>query len=322
MTLRSLAAVAVVVALGASGCRASSPADTGGFDGIEIQGHRGARGLQPENTLPGFETALDLGVDTLELDMHLTADGVVVVWHDDTIGPDTCRLAAGADPSPPDPAERPRISELTAAQVAGYRCDRNPDPDRFPDQRPEPTALAGDDYGIPTLAEVFEFVARYAAASDKTAVQRERAAQVGYNIETKRDPADPEAIGDRFDGTAPGAFELAVLAVVDAAGVAERVTIQSFDHRSLWAIHAIRPEMDLAALTRRGDAPDFADLAAKGATIWSPDRRAVDAARVTAAHEAGLRVVPWTVDDLDEARALVADGVDGLITDRPDRFTR
>ncbi len=312
-------AVAVVLAVGCVPTGTAEPVDV---SGIELQGHRGARGLRPENTLPSFETALDLGVDTLELDMHLTADGVVVVWHDDRIEPDKCRLVGNLDPSPPDPVDRPRIAELTAAQVAGYRCDLNPDPDRFPDQRPEPTALAGDDYGIPTLAEVFEFVAGYAAAPDKTAGQRERAAQVGFNIETKRDPSDPGAIGDGFDGSSAGPFELAVLEAVDAAGVADRVTIQSFDHRSLWTLHELRPELSLAALTRRGDRVDVTDLARRGATIWSPDRRVVDADAVALAHDAGLRVIPWTVNDAGEARALISVGVDGIITDRPDRFTR
>ncbi len=126
------------------------------------------------------------------------------------------------------------------------------------------------------------------------------------------------AIGDDFDGETAGTFELAVIEAVTTAGVINRVTIQSFDHRSLWAVHAVRPAIPLAALTSRGDIPDFAELESLGAAVWSPDYRSVSSSTLQQAHDAGLLVIPWTVNDPADMADLLDLGVDGIITDRPD----
>jgi glycerophosphoryl diester phosphodiesterase len=288
-----------------------------------VQGHRGARGLKPEETLPGFEIALDLGVTTLELDLHFTADNQVVVWHDAEIDDSKCGLAAGAPADLPDPddplvpQEQLMVRSLTREQLSWYRCDRNPDAARYPDQEATPTALAGGDWRIITLDELFDFVEAYAASSDKTSVQRLTAADVRFNIETKRKPDRPEAIGDGFDGSTAGPFELAILAIVEERSLADRVVIQSFDHRSLWAIAVIEPGIELAALSTRQNV-DHADLAARGASIWSPNQEAVNADTLARAHAAGMDVIPWTVNEPEDMEALIALGVDGIITDRPD----
>lgn len=323
---RRFVALVALLALAAGACSDSATVTTGvpaptTIAAFDLQGHRGARGLKPENTLPAFETALDLGVTTLEMDLHLTADGVVVVWHDPVIDAAKCAVDPTASIPVPDPSTAAAgdlaIARLSRAEVGAYRCDQNPDPARFPDQNPAPTTLAGGAYGIPTLADVFEFVGRYAAAVDKSATQRQNAGGVRFNIETKRVPGDPATIGDGFDGENPGPFELAVLAVLDEFGLTDRTTIQSFDHRSLQAVRTVNQVVGLAALTWRID--DFpSDIAQWGATVWSPDYRAVTAARVTAAHEEGIEVVPWTVNDAATMQQLIDLGVDGLITDRPD----
>ncbi|MFQ5554643.1 MAG: glycerophosphodiester phosphodiesterase family protein [Acidimicrobiia bacterium] len=289
---------------------------------LDVQGHRGARGLRPENTLPAFETALDLGVTTLELDLHLSADGRIVVWHDPEIDADKCRLADGAADDVPDPddvlvpSRDRRIRALTVAQLEGYRCDRNPDEGRFPDQTAEPTTLAAD-FGIVTLGELFDFVAGYAVSDTKTAQQRREAAGVIFNIETKRKVGEPGTIGDGFDGVNAGPFEMEILRVVAEHDLRSRVVIQSFDHRSLWAVHALDPGIALAALSVR-EGVDFGALAANGATIWSPNQDAVTAQRLADAHAAGLSVIPWTVNGQADMERLVDLGIDGLITDRPD----
>ena len=280
--------------------------------GFDVQGHRGARGLRPENTLPAFETALDLGVTTLELDLHLTADGTVVIWHDDAITPDKCAPVADAAAAPPNQ----RIAQLAFAELQAYHCARNPDAGRFPDQQPIPTTLAGDDYRIVRLADLFDFVARYALAEQKSVDQRATAAQVQFNIETKRKPDDPAAIGDEFDGVNPGRFEQEIARLVDEYGLTARVTVQSFDHRSLWAMRRLNPAIRLVALTTRG--VDLPDLAQRGAAIWSPDFATLDPDRLQQAHALGLLVIPWTVNDPADMRRLIEMGVDGLITDRPD----
>jgi glycerophosphoryl diester phosphodiesterase len=290
---------------------------------FDAQGHRGARGLQPENTLPAFETALDLGVSTLEFDLHLAADGEVVVWHDASIDPDKCGLLPEAPGGTPDPddattaAEDLMIRNLDPSQLAAYRCDRNPDEGRFPDQASSPTALAGDDYSIVTLAVLLDFVADYAESDAKTQEQRDNATVVRFNMETKRKPDQPETIDDGFDGVNVGPFESRVLDVIAERGLEDRSVIQSFDHRSLRAVHAEMPKIALAALTRTSEV-DLEALAARGASIWSPDHQSLTGSSLEAAHRAGLEVIPWTVNEPDLMDRLVGLGVDGLITDRPD----
>ncbi len=316
--------LAMIGVLGACGGTGSTPVETEPPEpapaDLDVQGHRGARGLQPENTLPSFEVALDAGVDTLELDLHLTADGMVVVWHDPIIDAAKCSLDPAAGVAAPDPEIADgvdlAIAGLDRAQLEAYRCDRNPDPGRFPEQSAGGTALAGDDYRIVTLSELFEFVATYAASELKTPEQRSTASEVGFNVETKRVPDVPATIGDGFDGVTPGPFELAILEAVEAAGLADRVTVQSFDHRSLEAIRSVDASIRLAALTRRNE-PFSSDLA-EFAQIWSPDHRALTAGSLRDAHSAGLLVIPWTVNEPRDMNRLIDLGVDGLITDRPD----
>jgi glycerophosphoryl diester phosphodiesterase len=288
--------------------------------GFEAQGHRGARGLLPENTLPAFEAALDLGVTTLELDLHYTSDGVVVVWHDPLLDKAKCRLADVSDseaPDPRNPLRRIFISQQELAVIQAYQCDLNPEPERFPEQQPLAMPLAGNDYRITTLAELFDFVDRYAASEIKTAAQRANAAAVQFNMETKRAPDNPEYIDDDFNGADAGPFELAVLELVRARGLTDRVIIQSFDHRSLRAIRAVDSEIRLAALTRAGEAK-LKVYSAYGFDIWSPTYRDLSAELVAAAQNEGLAVIPYTVNDPAEMARLIAWGVDGLISDRPD----
>ncbi len=299
---------------------ASRPTSVAPNSSFDVEGHRGARGLRPENTLPAFEVALDLGVSTLELDLHLSSDGQVIVWHDPFVDPSKCRLDSEIAGLPnPDTANEAELAirSLTAAQLGGYICDRNPDVGRYPDQRADPGELAGLDYRIVTLTELFGFVASYTNSEEKTPKQRANAAVVQFNIETKRVPNDPATIGDDFDGSNPGQFELTILEDVQQSGMAGRVIIQSFDHRSLKAINSVNNEIRLAALTRDpvGNPGAFADW---GAKIWSPRASTLTAASVEAAHQADLLVIPWTVNDIDHMQSLIEMGVDGIITDRPD----
>ncbi len=294
---------------------------------FDVEGHRGARGLKPENSLPAFETALDLGVTTLELDLHFTADQVVIIWHDDEIEKDKCGLedvastSSRGDARDPDSnvkwGEELMFSQLTLEQVKAYRCDRNPDSDRFPAQDSSSTDLAGDNYQIVTLEELFEFVQAYSQSEQKSDAQRKNAKQVHFNIETKRRPNRPKAINDGFDGKNPAAFELEILRIVTQFGLEERVIIQSFDHRSLWAIRSVNDSIRLAALTS-GGVPNPLEYAELGANIWSSNYKDLSPALVNKAHSAGLLVIPWTVNDAEVMQELIEIGVDGIISDRPD----
>jgi glycerophosphoryl diester phosphodiesterase len=291
---------------------------------FDVEGHRGARGLKPENTLPAFETALDLGVTTLELDLHYTQDRVVVIWHDDMVTADKCYLPSETmAPLPPDPEQSSTsetslmISQLSLEQLQKYRCDRNPDVDKYPDQDNLPTALAGDGFRMVSLAELFTFVESYIISQDKSPTQRENAARVQFNLETKRKENNPQAINDGFDGVNPGLFEIAIADLISDFGMVDRAIVQSFDHRSLAVMHELNPKIRLATLTSRVN-PDFTAYSDFGAIIWSPRYQDINSNLLKQAQEAGLKVIPWTVNDPDGMRRMISLGVDGIITDRPD----
>jgi glycerophosphoryl diester phosphodiesterase len=291
---------------------------------FELHGHRGARGLVPESTLPSFEQAIERGVDTLELDLHFSADGELIVWHDPEIDARHCRVDPRASaPLPPDPASSPgaalRIRALTARQLAKYRCDRNPDPAAHPAQRPTAGRVSGDDFHVVTLGELFDFMDSYSRSRRAPESFRSRARRVRYNVETKRSIIDPSIIDDGFDRAAPaspGAFERALVSLIRARSLEGRVTVQSFDVRSLRAVAELAPSVERSWLTSQREALSTALFAR--AQVWSPSASLVTPEVVAAAHDAGLRVVAWTVNDPAQLCALVRAGVDGVITDRPD----
>ena len=168
-----------------------------------------------------------------------------------------------------------------------------------------------------TLPQLFEFVDRYANSDLKTDDQRRNAATVQFNVETKRVPDRPETIGDGFDGTNPGEFEQALALLIDDWGYENRVVVQSFDHRSLWALSGIAPDVRLAALTL-DEHLGFQAMSDSGADIWSPHFASLSTEVTADAHSFGLDVIPWTVNTEEDVCVLLVMGVDGLITDRPD----
>ncbi len=289
----------------------------GGFD---VQGHRGARGLRPENTLAGVEYALNCGVSSIEVDLHLSRDGVPMVFHDAQVSDRLCSCA---------PADSPAVSRLTRDELRRFRVDRNPDPRRFPDQQ----ASAGlharqfaedrgiDPLGIPTLGELLAFVTAYGAAADRTSDQRRRARRVHIDLELKRVPFWPEFIGDNYDGTAAGELERRVIADVERARMVDRAGIRSFDHRSVNFAGALCPGLCRAVIVAHTAPARPADLlAAAGAAVYCPDYRFVDAWTVRQVHDAGKQIIPWTVNQVDEWERLAAWGVDGITTDFPDHL--
>lgn len=298
---------------------------------FDLQGHRGARGLKPENTLSGFEIAFDLGVTTVETDLHLTRDGVPILVHDPLVSGRLFRRLSQA--AALDPSEHLSISTLTLEQLRGYAADRNPDPGRFPDQDAAVTPLAElfaqrhgvDPYTPPTLADLFQFVQDYAGAlgrhAGKTEAQQARACQVRFDLELKRVPFHPEAIGDRFDGQAPGPLEQRVVEIVRDAGMVRRTAVRSFDHRAVAAVKRLEPGLTGAVLIDGAAPVAPAELARRaGADVYCPDFHFLDEAQVRQIHADGVRVVPWTVNRPDEWERLRAWGVDGITTDYPDRL--
>lgn len=283
-------------------------------EAFDLQGHRGARGLAPENTLAAFRTALDLGVTTLETDLAVTKDGELVLSHEPTLNPDIVRGPDKRWIEPPGAA----IHSLSLADLTRYDIGRlnpaNPYAKQFPEQKP------ADGQHFPMLGELFKL----------------GGAKVRYNIETKLDPGKP--------GLTPGPARFTALAVaaIREAKATSRSTLQSFDWRTLIEAKRIAPEIETACLTiesnnmdtvtRAGVSPWLGGLRladhegsllrtakAAGCTVWSPFWRNVTPAAVAEAHDLGLKVLPWTVNDPAEMARLIDLKVDGLITDYPNR---
>jgi len=285
---------------------------------FDLQGHRGARGLAPENTLAGFARALEIGVTTLETDLAVTKDGVLVLSHDPVFNPDVARSADGTWLIPPVPP----INSLTLAELKVYDVGRikpgSKYAQQFSDQRPV------DGSRVPTLAELFDLV--------KSSGKMPR-----FNIETKLSPDKPHEAPD------PDTFARVVIQAVRAAGLSGRTTIQSFDWRTLIAARRLAPEIETVCLTaastlrdrtvdgeRRpsawlagfdpatfGSVPALAKAA--GCGTWSPRFVELTADLVSDAHALGLKVVPWTINAPADIARVIDMKVDGLITDYPDR---
>jgi glycerophosphoryl diester phosphodiesterase len=288
---------------------------------FDLQGHRGARGLMPENTLPAFAAALSTGVTTLEFDAAITKDGAVVIAHDRALNADIARGADGAYVTAPGAT----IRSLTLAEIKGYDVGAlRPGSNyarQFATQKPVPGAR------IPTLAEVVALVRK----SGNTAVR--------FNVETKLSPL---AAGETLD---PEAFAAAVVAALRAEGIAGRSTIQSFDWRTLKTVQRIAPEIPTVCLTlARGandnvqvgrpdaspwlaglDIDDFGGsipklVKAAGCAVWSPFFRDLTGDALTEAKTLGIPVVVWTINEPADMARLIDMGVDGIITDYPDRL--
>jgi glycerophosphoryl diester phosphodiesterase len=289
-----------------------------GCSSVDLQGHRGARGHIAENSLEGFERALAIGVSTIELDIGISADGVVVITHDARLNHEITRGTDGRWIGAPGPL----VNTLTFAQLRSFDVGRI-DPasvyaQRFPHQQ------GRDGVRIPRLADLFALTERLSAR------------HVRFNIETKVDPTAPAAT------VGPEVFARSLIAEIRKAGMASRATVQSFDWRTLAIVQREAPDIATAYLTcelpdfdtiRRavGDSPwtgaqTFRDhgsvpkmIRAAGGRLWSPYFRDLTAVQLTEARALGIRVIVWTVNDDPDIERMLEWGVDGVISDYPDR---
>jgi glycerophosphoryl diester phosphodiesterase len=288
---------------------------------FDLEGHRGTRGLAPENTLAAFRSAIEIGVTTIETDMGVTKDDVVVISHNPTLNPDLVRDPDGHWLSSPGPP----IRSLTFAELRRYDIGRLNPTSQYARQFPEQKAVDGERF--PKLSELFDL----GKASGKP---------VRFNIETKITPTSGSNTPD------PATFARMVIAVVREAGVVDRVTVQSFDWRTLIEVKRIAPEIETSCLTIQtqnddtmqqtpdgGPSPWHAGLAlrdhggsvpalvkAAGCGVWSMFWRNLSPKELAAAHALGLKVLPWTVNERGDMRTLIDLGVDGIISDYPDRL--
>jgi glycerophosphoryl diester phosphodiesterase len=303
----------------------ATPAATfsGAARAFEIIGHRGAAGLAPENTLASFSRACAVGVDGIELDVHLSADEHVVVHHDYALHPDLTRDRAGAY-SITEP--RPLLRTLPLPALREYDVGRVRPTSEYAARHPE--QRTADGARIPTLDEVITLFLRDCAPPTRLVV------------EIKTDPTQPAV------SATPQRLVTRTLDVLRARKVTNRTQIIAFDWRVAMLVHRDAPDMPTSILTGEGrtekdgntvqigrvgaspwmgglDVDDFGGsvpraIRSAGGRNWSPNAASLTRERLAEAHRLGVRVYPYTVNDTTEMRRLLELGVDGITTDRPD----
>ncbi|MEY3052961.1 MAG: hypothetical protein RLY31_2746 [Bacteroidota bacterium] len=266
---------------------------------FDWQGHRGARGLAPENTVSAFLQALSYPwVTTLEMDLAVSKDGFLVVSHEPWMSDAIC-LQPDGSPVPAGSADSHKLMDLTYQEIQAYDCGSRGNP-RFPAQRQEAAHK-------PSLNTVVDSVRKYCREHDRPLP--------AFNIEIKSQPS--------YDGvyTPPVAeFARLTVATLHDLGIDRRSTVQSFDPRALRAVHELDPTQATALLVEKpGDPGTFLAQLGFQPTVYSPYHRLLRKRQIDHLHQIGIRVIPWTVNDTKAMRKLIRRGVDGIITDYPDR---
>jgi glycerophosphoryl diester phosphodiesterase len=278
--------------------RAGADGD-GGFD---IQGHRGCRGLMPENTIPAMLKALDFGVNTLEMDVVITKDNKVVVSHEPWMEKEITTKPDGSFITTTAESMEYNIYKMDYAEVKTYDVGMKQHP-RF-SQQAKIKAIK------PLLGDLIDSVENYC--------KEKKLPKVQYNIETKSLPA-----GDKKFHPLPAEFVELLMAVIKEKKIEDRVIIQSFDFRTLKYVHEKYPFVKTAMLIEDSEEKDFnGQLESLGftPTIYSPNFTLVDEDLVKFCHEKGMKIIPWTVNVKKQIKKLRKMGVDGIITDYPDLF--
>lgn len=250
---------------------------------IEIQGHRGARGNYPENSLSAFKYALDNNIDVLELDLQLTKDNEVVIYHDKTINPNIC-VGSGFGV----------IKNLTLEEIKMYDCGSKQNPD-FPYQITVPNTQ------IPTFKELLNMIGSNYYYKN-----------VKFNIEIKTEKElDTDQDVKRFVD--------AVITIIHNYGLTNSTTIQSFDPRALKYVRQIDPYIKTSYLIEEVNIDENLVFFAKDLDVQviSPDYSLLNKDNVLLLHKNGFDVLPWTVNDVSDVKRMIEYGVDGIITDYP-----
>jgi glycerophosphoryl diester phosphodiesterase len=270
---------------------------------FDKEGHRGCRGLMPENTIPAMLKAIDLGVTTLEMDAVITKDSQVILSHEPFFNHEITTKHDGT--AIPEAAERSyNIYQMSYAETQQYDVGLKPHP-KFPRQQ----KLAATK---PLLSTVIDSAEAYIKATHRPPVL--------YNIETKSQP-----LTDGIFHPDPETFVRLLMHVIEVKGITNRVIIQSFDVRTLQVLHKRYPKMMTSLLIEDYDKKTFQEqLQYLGftPTVYSPHHSLVNATLVAQCHAAGVKLVPWTVNERQGIEDLKKLGVDGVITDYPDLFSQ
>jgi len=320
MRLRSVAFALVVAALAPVAPAQTPPTATAvPVPAFDLQAHRGIRGLLPENTMPGFAYALSLGVTTLETDIAITRDGVLVISHDRSLNPDITRGPDGQFLS----GKGPVIVEQSFQELQRYDIGRLRPGSKYAADFSEQQPVDGA--RIPKLSDLFDLVRK--SGNDK----------VRFALETKLAPAVPH------ETVAPEVFARSLIAAIREAGMQHRTSILSFDWRTLQVVQKEAPEILTVYLTI--ETPNFNNIGpypstaspwtagfrlndhggslprmikAAGAHTWSAFHRNLTPALVKEAQALGLKVLAWTVNSPEQIAKAIELGVDGVVTDRAD----
>ncbi len=273
------------------------------MQGVEVQGHRGARGWYPENTIPAFIAGIKAGANLLELDLLVTSDGELVVYHDFFINPNLCAYMDGKAIPRSD-----LVYELPLSEIKRIDCGAIKN-EKFPQQ----TLIPGT--AIPTLKELF-------AAIEECSLPE--AKKIRLNLEIKVDPARPQLTLNRHD------FAIKVVNAVKESGFNERVIYSSFDRDVLADVRHLNPSAKIAFLLDEETLLEawnvkpeewlgfmLTTASALRADVVSPEHVLLDKAAVDLLHQSDFRVVTWTVNEAQDWKSLVEMGVDGIITDYP-----
>jgi glycerophosphoryl diester phosphodiesterase len=268
---------------------------------LDKQGHRGCRGLFPENTIPGFLNAINLGVNTLEMDVVITKDNQVILSHEPFFNHEITTLPNGEFVSESNEKEL-NIYKMPYSEVMKYDVGLKTHP-RFPQQQKMKVYK-------PLLAAVIDSVETYTKKNHKQ--------PLFYNIETKTQPET-----DLLFHPEPKEFVELLIQVILQKKIEDRVIIQSFDRRTLQYLHQKYPTISTALLVEDFDKKDFenqiADLGFLP-SIYSPAKELVTQKLIQECHQKNVKLIPWTVNDPNKIKEFVAMGVDGIISDYPNLF--
>jgi glycerophosphoryl diester phosphodiesterase len=268
---------------------------------FDLQGHRGARGLKPENTIPAFIVALDSGVTTLEMDLAVTKDKLVVVSHEPWMNPTIC-LKPDSSPIAPKDEKKFNLYKMTYEEIRGFDCGSRGN-EKFPEQERSKVSKPLLTAAIIAIEDHIKSFSQY---------------EVDYNIEIKSSPE-----GDNKFHPTPEVFSDLVYSLIDQYLPWDRIVIQSFDFRVLKYWHDKYPDVRLAALVenKKSVSANIQDLGFKP-SIYSPNFSLIDKADVQYLHQQKIRVIPWTVNEEDDMKKIQLIGADGFITDYPNRANK
>ncbi|NEU07239.1 glycerophosphodiester phosphodiesterase [Flavihumibacter sp. R14] len=284
-----------------SGCKVQQSAQTPkALPAFDSEGHRGARGLMPENTIPAMIKAIDVGVTTIEMDVHITSDKQVILSHDDhvnhlfTLKPDGKEISK-------EEAEQLAFYQMNYPTIQKYDVGS-----KFYDKFPQQEKLK---VHIPLLSDLIDAVENHITEKGKI--------QVSYNIETKS-----KASGDGLLHPDPEMFVKLLMEVIESKKITARVIIQSFDPRTLRVLHEKYPYVRTSYLVESNTLDNNLKELGFVPAIYSPNIKLVTAELISAAHAKNIKVIPWTVNTKEDIDRLKALGVDGIISDYPNLFNK